>query len=148
MKIRPYIPIDKAAVLQLFDLNTPQYFDIAERARLVHYLDHETEDYFVVEENNEIIGAGGITYEPQAKVAVISWDIIKPTEHGKGIGRKLTQHRIQHINTKDEIDLIIVRTSQHTYKFYEKMGFKLLKVEKDYWAKGFDLYEMEHPISS
>jgi len=148
LKIRPYIPIDKAAVLQLFDLNTPQYFDIAERARLVHYLDHETEDYFVVEENNEIIGAGGITYEPQAKVAVISWDIIKPTEHGKGIGRKLTQHRIQHINTKDEIDLIIVRTSQHTYKFYEKMGFKLLKVEKDYWAKGFDLYEMEHPISS
>ncbi|WMN11512.1 GNAT family N-acetyltransferase [Marivirga salinae] len=79
------------------------------------------------------------------KFMLISWDIIKPSEHGKGIGRKLTQHRIQHIHTRPDIETIVVRTSQHTYKFYEKMGFKLLKVEKDYWAKGFDLYEMEQP---
>lgn len=143
MKIRPYIASDKAAVLQLFDRNIPQYFDKTERAGLVHYLENETEDYFVVEEQGEIVGSGGINYEPQSQAAVISWDIIKPTEHGKGIGRKLTQHRIQHINTKPDIEKIIVRTSQHTYKFYEKMGFKLLKVEKDYWAKGFDLYWME-----
>ena len=110
---------------------------------MVHYLENETEDYFVVEELGEIVGAGGINYEPQTKTAVISWDIIKPNQHGKGIGRKLTQHRIQHIHTKPDIEKIVVRTSQHTYKFYEKMGFKLLKVEKDYWAEGFDLYEME-----
>lgn len=143
MKIRSYIPSDQAAVLQLFDSNTPQYFDETERAGLVHYLENETEDYFVMEEQGEIVGAGGINYEPQTKTAVISWDIIKPSEHGKGIGRKLTQHRIQHINTKADIEKIIVRTSQHTYEFYKKMGFKLLKVEKDYWAEGFDLYWME-----
>ncbi|WP_375580716.1 GNAT family N-acetyltransferase [Marivirga tractuosa] len=143
MKIRPYISSDKAVILQLFDWNTPQYFDETERAGLVHYLENETEDYFVVEDKGQIVGAGGINYEPQAKTAVFSWDIIKPTEHGKGIGRKLTQHRIQHINTKADIEKIIVRTSQYTDKFYEKMGFKLLKVEKDYWAKGFDLYQME-----
>jgi N-acetylglutamate synthase-like GNAT family acetyltransferase len=96
-----------------------------------------------VEDKGLIVGAGGINYEPQSKAAVISWDIIKPTEHGKGIGRKLTQHRIQHINTQPDIEKIIVRTSQHTYEFYKKMGFKLLKVEKDYWADGFDLYWME-----
>ncbi|WKK78204.2 hypothetical protein QYS49_14845 [Marivirga salinae] len=72
MKIRPYIASDKAAVLQLFDGNTPQYFDTTERAGLVHYLENETEDYFVVEEQGEIVGAGGINYEPQAKTAVIS----------------------------------------------------------------------------
>ena len=143
MKIRSYIPSDQAAVLQLFDSNTPQYFDETERAGLVHYLENETEDYFVMEEQGEIVGGGGINYEPQTKTAVISWDIIKPSEHGKGIGRKLTQHRIQHINTKADIEKIVVRTSQHTYEFYEKMGFKLLKVEKDYWAEGFDLYWME-----
>jgi N-acetylglutamate synthase-like GNAT family acetyltransferase len=143
LKIRPYKPTDKAAVLKLFDMNTPQYFDETERAGLIHYLDNETEDYFVVEEEGEILGAGGINYERQTKTAVISWDIIKSTEHGKGIGRKLTQHRIQHINGKNSIEKIIVRTSQHTHKFFEKMGFMLLKVEKDYWADGFDLYEME-----
>ncbi len=148
MKIRRYIPSDQAAVLKLFDWNTPQYFDETERAGLVHFLKSEIEDYFVVEDKGQIVGAGGINYEPQSKAAVISWDIIKPTEHGKGIGRKLTQHRIQHINTQPDIEKIIVRTSQHTDKFYGKMGFKLLKVEKDYWAKGFDLYEMEQANSS
>lgn len=142
MKIRAYIPSDQAVVLQLFDGNTPQYFDETERAGLVHYLDHETEDYFVVEEQDEIVGSGGINYELQAKAAIISWDIIKPNQQGKGIGRKLTQYRIQHIHTKADIEKIVVRTSQHTYKFYKKMGFKLLKIEQDYWAKGFDLYEM------
>lgn len=143
LKIRPYISSDKAAVLQLFDWNTPQYFHETERAGLVHYLENETEDYFVVEDKGQIVGAGGINYEPQAKAAVISWDIIKPSQHGNGIGTKLTQHRIQHINTQPHIEKIIVRTSQHTYEFYEKMGFKLLKVEKEYWAEGFDLYWME-----
>lgn len=72
MKIRPYISTDKTSVLQLFDLNTPQYFDETERDGLIRYLDHETEDYFVVEEEGEIVGTGGINYEPTAKAAVIS----------------------------------------------------------------------------
>ncbi len=145
MEIRTYKPSDQAAVLRLFDLNTPQYFDQAERAGLSYYLQNELEDYFVVEEEGEIIGTGGINYEPQAKTAVLSWDIVKPMQHGKGIGSSLTQYRIAYINRKDEIDRISVRTSQHTHRFYEKMGFKLLNVVKNYWADGFDLYDMVQP---
>ncbi|GAA5028362.1 hypothetical protein GCM10011506_14780 [Marivirga lumbricoides] len=145
LKIRPYIPSDKAAVLHLFDLNTPQFFDETEKAGLFSYLENEVEDYFVVEEKDKLIGAGGINYELQAKTAVISWDIIAPTHHGEGIGRKLMKHRIEFIRKKADIDKIVVRTSQHTYLFYEKMGFKLLEVKKDYWAEGFDLYYMEQP---
>jgi len=29
------------------------------------------------------------------------------------------------------------------YKFYEKIGFELDKVEKDFRAKNFDLYQMQ-----
>jgi ribosomal protein S18 acetylase RimI-like enzyme len=39
--------------------------------------------------------------------------------------------------------MIIVRTSQLAYKFYQKVGFELEKTEKDFWAKGFDLYQMK-----
>jgi ribosomal protein S18 acetylase RimI-like enzyme len=143
VKIRPYKPQDKIAVIELLRSNTPQFFDPAEEKNLIEYLDKEVEDYFVVEENHEIIGAGGVNYFPKEKTARISWDIIKPDSQGKGIGRKLTEHRINRLNKSKEIDLIIVRTTQLVYKFYEKRGFYLMKVEENFWAKNFDLYQME-----
>ncbi|KAA6438200.1 GNAT family N-acetyltransferase [Rufibacter glacialis] len=141
--MRKYQQDDKAAVIALLRLNTPDFFDPSEQIDLEEYLESKLEDYFVVEENAEIIGAGGINYFPKEKTARISWDIIKPEAQGKGVGRKLMEYRINHLNKKKEIELIVVRTTQLVYRFYEKMGFKLTKVEKDFWAKNFDLYQME-----
>jgi len=75
--------------------------------------------------------------------------MIHPDYQGHGIGRLLTEHRINHIkhNSKD-IELIVVRTTQLVFKFYTKMGFALNKIEQDFWAKGFDLYQMELKLKS
>jgi len=143
LKIRKYISNDKEAVIQLLDMNTPEFFDKSEKEDYVWYLENEIEDYFVAEENKEIVGAGGINYFPDEKTARISWDMVKPNSQGKGVGRKLTEHRIKHLNKNDGIDLLVVRTTQLVFKFYEKLGFKLIKIEKDFWADGFDLYQME-----
>ena len=94
-------------------------------------------------ENSKIIGAGGINYFTEQKVARISWDMIDPRYQGNGIGKKLTKYRINHLNSNSKIESIIVRTTQLVYKFYEKLGFELEKVEKDFWAKDFDLYQMK-----
>lgn len=141
--IRKYSSSDKPQILELLKLNTPEFFAVSEEKDLKQYLENEVEDYFVVEENTKIIGAGGINYVPKEKIATISWDIIDPNSQGKGIGRKLTQHRIDQLKGNQKVDSIVVRTSQLTYKFYEKMGFTLEKVEKDFWAKNFDLYQMK-----
>lgn len=143
MEIRPYTENDKDSVIDLFRANTPDFFDLSEEKDLRDYLETEVADYFVVEENDELIGAGGINYFLQERTARISWDIVKPNSQGKGIGKKLTEHRINYLKNNNKVDLIVVRTSQHVFKFYEKMGFRLIKVEKDFWAKGFDLYLME-----
>lgn len=143
MKIRPYQPQDKPAVMRLFSLNTPAFFALSEQEDLEKYLDHEAEEYFVVEDAGKIIGVGGINYFPEERTARLSWDIIAPDHQGKGIGKKLTEHRISRLNANSRIELIVVRTSQLAFRFYEKMGFTLTKTEKDFWAKGFDLYEME-----
>jgi ribosomal protein S18 acetylase RimI-like enzyme len=142
MKLRSYTPLDKDALIALLRLNTPQYFDESEEGDFIRYLDEQVEDYFVVEEDKQIIGSGGINYVADAKIARISWDIIHPDFQGKGIGKKLTLHRINQIKKNPAIDLVVVRTTQLVYKFYHKLGFELEKIEKDYWAEGFDLYQM------
>ena len=141
--IRPYHSGDKPQLLTLLNLNVPRYFARSEVADFSNYLDNHVETYFVIEEADHTVGCGGINYFPQEATARISWDIIHPDYHGQGIGRALTLHRIDEIKKKPSVKKIIVRTTQLTYQFYGKMGFELEKVERDYWAKGFDLYQMK-----
>lgn len=140
LKIRSYKANDKPKLLTLLRLNTPEYFDESELGDFAHYLDHNREDYFVAEMNDTVIGCGGINYEPSR--AVISWDIIHPEFHKKGVGRELTKFRIRHLKSKPEVEEIAVRTSQMSYGFYQKLGFELQHTKKDFWAQGFDLYYM------
>ncbi|MFD0860657.1 GNAT family N-acetyltransferase [Sungkyunkwania multivorans] len=145
--IRNYTKNDKEKVVELLRANTPAFFDPSEEEDYINYLETEVEDYFVYEENSNILGAGGINYFPEERTARISWDVVAPNVQGKGIGKQLVEHRIAQIRKNKGIDSIVVRTSQLTYKFYEKFGFELEKVEKDFWAKDLDLYLMSMKTS-
>jgi ribosomal protein S18 acetylase RimI-like enzyme len=142
-KIRSYNSTDQLDILRLFRSNTPRFFDPSEENHLIEYLQNEIEEYFVVEINDEIVGAGGINYFLENRLARISWDMVCSDFQGKGVGYQLTQYRLDRLFLNNKIDLIVVRTSQFTFEFYQKMGFKLERIEKDYWAKGLDLYYME-----
>lgn len=139
--IRNYQAEDLPAMLELIRLNTPTYFDTSEEKLLADYLQERTNNYFVIEVDGNIIGGGGIDFEKD-RSASISWCMIHPDFHGQGWGTKLTQYRIARIKETDA-PKINVRTSQHTWKFYEKIGFSLFHTQKDYWGKGLDLYDME-----
>ncbi|GEO02705.1 N-acetyltransferase [Adhaeribacter aerolatus] len=141
--IREYSVKDKNGLLNLLQLNSPQYFAPSEEADFIYYLDHHREDYFVVEINGEIVGSGGINYFHNKQEARLSWDIIHPCFQGQGIGKQLTQYRINLLQKNPAINLVCVRTTQLVYLFYQKMGFKLETTQKDFWAPGFDLYQME-----
>ncbi|MCW4468729.1 GNAT family N-acetyltransferase [Flavobacterium sp. MFBS3-15] len=142
MTIRPYSPTDQPALQELLRFNTPQYFAESEKADLIDYLAHHIDHYYVVEVYGTIMGCGGFNRTPDGKHGVLSWDIIHPDAQGKGIGSTLAKFRIAEMQ-KLGMTEIGVRTSQHVYQFYEKMGFRLKEIVKDYWAEGFDLYEME-----
>lgn len=141
--IRSYQAGDKPHLLALLQLNTPTYFAPAERTDYEQYLAHELEDYYILEQDNQVVGAGGINYVDRGQTARISWDLLHPDYQGKGLGSQLVQHRIAHIKGKPGIHQIVVRTSQLVYPFYEKQGFQLVLTQKDYWATGYDLYQLQ-----
>ena len=146
LTICEYQEADKKELIKLIQLSIPTYFEKSEEKDFANYLENYKEDYFVIKDKvtNQIIGCGGINYFFDAPIplARISWDMVHPDFQGKGVGKKLLLHRINYIQSK-EIRLIIVRTSQLAYKFYQKVGFEIEKTEKDFWAKGFDLYQMK-----
>lgn len=140
--IREYNSNDKSILLDILKLNVPKYFAESEIIDLNNYLDHEIDKYYVLVFENQIIGAGGINFEEDNTIGKISWDFIHPNFQGIGAGTKLLKHRLEILKSMNSIKTITVRTSQLVYKFYQKNGFVLKEVKNDYWAPGFDLYNM------
>ena len=142
--IREYETEDINEVITLIRLNTPEYFAIEEEEDLKKYLETERELYYVLLYDQIIVGCGGINFTNNNTTGKISWDIFHPDYQGKSLGTKLLKHRIELLNSMDAIHKITVRTSQVAYKFYEKQGFELFEIKRDYWAEGFDMYNMEY----
>ncbi len=145
-RIRNYNKSDSSAIITLIKLNTPKFFAKNEEKDLTFYLNNKIEKYFVIEFNDNIIGSGGINFQviDGFQIVIISWDIIHPDFQGKGFGRKLLDYRLEILKNEIFINKILVRTSQHVYKFYENCGFKLKDIVNDYWSIGFHLYLMEY----
>ncbi|HNT19531.1 MAG TPA: GNAT family N-acetyltransferase [Saprospiraceae bacterium] len=144
--IRKYTPSHRAVLLQLFRLNTPRYFSITEESHFIDYLENHAGHFFIVESGGAVVGCGGYNLFPEQADARISWDLFHPDFQGRGLGSALLQYRIDRINEVPGLKTITVRTSQWVYRFYEKFGFELKEVIKDYWAEGFDLYRMVRPL--
>ncbi len=142
--IRDYRQADKPALMELIRLNIPDYFAPEEAQDFSEYLDNKRELYYVALADQKIVGCGGINLSEDKTTAKISWDILHPEYQGQGIGTQLLKHRIKQMEAFPGIREITVRTSQMAYRFYEKQGFVLKATEKDYWAKGYDLYAMEY----
>lgn len=142
INIRLYHENDKQTLTSLMNSLIPQYFNYNELADFTLYLNNEIESYFIIEENKKIIGCGGINIFLDEKLGKISWDMIHPDEQGKKYGSLLLQYRIDLLKQHPIIENIQVRTSQYAYKFYKKHGFELQQIIPNYWAAGYDLYDM------
>lgn len=145
MPIRTYIPEDKEACLQIFDSNYPKYFADHERQEFINWLDKsDREDYFVIEEEDKnIIACGGLFTDTKLKTVGLAWGMVQSKEQGKGYGKVLAAYRLQLMKKQFPRHDKIVNTSQHTYRFFEKLGFKVENIIPDGFGKGFDKYQMK-----
>ena len=76
------------------------------------------------------------------KIATLSWGMVDRNYHRNGIGTQLTNYRLNLLQSY-KLDLkISLDTSQHSYLFYEKFGFKIVDIENDGYEKGMHKYNM------
>lgn len=141
--IRRFTNDDRKKVLDIFILNTPVYFDPQEQKDLEAYLDKYSDTYFVFEHDGKIIGCGGYHFNDDKTIGRISWDFFHPDSKGMGFGSQLVAHCLYLIKLESSVRSIAVWTSQLAFHFYEKFGFELKEIKKDFWGIGLDLYLME-----
>lgn len=139
--LRPYHKDDYQQIFNLFLLNTPQYFCPPEQQDLERYLNHEIENFFVIEDAGQVLATGGSNIK--GDVGYLSWYIVHPEHQGKGLGKQLAQHNLGILKSKLNLKGIKVRTSQLVYPFYEKLGFVIISTTDNYWGEGMHLYEMD-----
>lgn len=150
--IKPYQPEQKSILLEIFRSNMPLYFAEEELPLFDAFLDRDINKadrpYWVVFNGEQIVGCGGIgineptqyTREPHV---IMCWGMVHQDLHKQGFGKLLLEHRIEQSKVIFPGVKIALGTTQHSFPFFEKYGFKTVYYEKDHWAKDLDLYQME-----
>ena len=143
VSIRPYVPSDEEALVNIMRHLTPKYFLEEEVKDYQGYLRDKVEDYFVIIKDQMVVGGGGLNYFPEDDIVRISWDLISKDHQSEGLGKQLFQHRIDHLQSKGSTAQVIVRTSDIAQGFYMSLGFTPLQYMIDGWGKGMDMVVME-----
>ena len=147
MRNRNYRPSDLDAVIAIFRSNIPKYFGPEEEPGLREFLAAmRSDEYYVIEIDDEIVGAGGIALNDDDTVS-LCWGMVREDRLGTGLGRKLTEFRIAASREKFGDRAMVTSTSQHTEGFYEMFGFRTVEHTPDGFGPGIDTCKMRLYIS-
>jgi ribosomal-protein-alanine N-acetyltransferase len=156
MIIRLYAPADAIKCREIFISNIPKYFAEDEMDKLDNWLnalDTNTLPYssaeaiyfYILELENEIIGAAGFYLMKGENKAQLNWGMVHADYHHKGYGKLLFDYRVNKIKEIAPGRQVTLWTSQHTYGFFEKFGMKVESVTPNGFGFGFDKYVMYSP---
>jgi N-acetylglutamate synthase-like GNAT family acetyltransferase len=151
--IREYIPSDKEACLAAFKSNVPLFFTEGEIAEFESFLDNlpvrsninphgKRTWFFVIESENKIVGCGGFGDKDNTDRITLAWGLVHKAFHKKGFGEKLLKHRLEEIQTRYPGASVFIDTTQFSYPFFEKFGFRTTKITNDFYAVGMHRYDM------
>ncbi|WP_079513965.1 GNAT family N-acetyltransferase [Maribacter arcticus] len=73
----------------------------------------------------------------------MTWIFFDPNFSGQGLGKQSVEYCLNLLGKDERVEIFIVTTSQLAYKFFEKFDYRIIRIEKNYWGDGLDLYEME-----
>ena len=144
--IRPYCASDKGFLIEIFKKNIPEYFAAEELSDFIVYLDVYAATYLSIIYKDRIVGGLGYEVRHSDSSGRINWIFMHPEFKNKGLGSEAVEYCIQLLINDNQIKILIVRTSQHAFKFFERQGFTLKEVQQNYWSEGLHLYLMQREI--
>ena len=143
---RKYEAQDLPVLKEIFFSNVPKYFADFEWKDFEGFLKDDIVDgcyYDIIVYGTKIIGAGGIAQNEDKSIS-LCWGMIDAAYQKKGFGKKLLQHRLKLSQKHFPNQTIVISTTQHTYSFFEKYGFKTTEIKNDFWATDLHLYKMKN----
>ncbi|MDH6252411.1 putative GNAT family N-acyltransferase [Chryseobacterium sp. H1D6B] len=143
MQITKYRSAYRENCIQIFKSNLPTIFANEELQQFEEFLDQMADHYYVVKISDRLVGCGGIFFDDKKNEAGLSWGMVDANYHGQGIGKLLTQFRLELLEKLYADKMIKIETSQHTAKFYQKNGFKIVDIIADGFSGGLDKYTMK-----
>ncbi len=143
-RVRAYDAADRAACLALFDGNTPTFFAAGERSDFAGFLDAHAASWAfqVVERSGGIVACGGHRVAADGETAGFCWGMVDRAQHRTGLGRILTQARLDAARATPGVRQVRLDTSQHTQGFYARFGFVVERVVPDGYSPGLDRVDM------
>ena len=150
MKFSEYAPDHKEECLAIFDNNTSLFFAIQEKETFYGFLNKLTPPYhyyIVRDTSKQIVACGGVKFETSNHFAMLRWDMVASQFHNQNIGTFLTLSRLFFISQNPDVQMVNLHTSQHTYQFYERLGFVAQHVTPNGIVEGMDEYYMELKFS-
>ncbi|MDR6804932.1 N-acetylglutamate synthase-like GNAT family acetyltransferase [Dyadobacter sp. BE34] len=150
MTIRPYQASDYSGCIRAFEGNHPEFFADHEKAEFQELLNGLSESnkeepvcYYVVEIENQIAACAGFYFpDNQPATAGLVWGMVAREFHRKGIGKQLLTFRLNKIQELRPGASVILDTTQLSFPFFEKLGFRITQITKDFYAPGLDRYDM------
>jgi len=141
MELREYYKEDKKDCLDIAISNVPAYLSEKDFTEFKEWFEkQDCSNLYVLIDNSKLIGIGGFYFqEGQARLI---YGLIHKDYHRKGYGEYLTEYRIKKIKAINPMVPIGLETTEKTYMFFEKFGFRTVEVIPKHYHGKFDKYEM------
>lgn len=102
----------------------------------------EQQNYFVLRENDNVVGAICIKFE--GSIAYIETIAIKTDKHRSGLGKKLIQFAKEYSISKEKKELKVESFEDYGLKdFYKRVGFRLEKGREYFHGKPYMVFSMK-----
>ena len=137
---RGYLSTDKAACLELFDANCPEYFAPNERKDYENFLAANPENYELCFVARPLVGAFGLMHDG-AVDRNLRWVLLEPSSQGLGIGAMIMELVI--LNASESGARVVnIAASHKSAPFFAKFGSTKVTVTANGWGPGLDRVDM------